>query len=74
MARASGTSHRKVTSCRQDGRGQGLTPRQRPDMGFHRFIEAILDGAGREEIRELWRPGLEEFLKRRQTYLLYPRP
>ena len=37
-------------------------------------IEAILDGAGREEIRELWRPGLEEFLKRRQTYLLYPRP
>lgn len=37
-------------------------------------IEAILGGADREQIRELWRPGLEEFLKRRQTYLLYPRP
>jgi uncharacterized protein YbbC (DUF1343 family) len=36
-------------------------------------IEAILDGAGRDEIRELWRPGLEDFLKRRETYLLYPR-
>lgn len=37
-------------------------------------IEAILDGAGRDEIRELWRPGLEDFLKRRETYLLYARP
>lgn len=37
-------------------------------------LEAVLDGAGLEEIRELWRPGLEEFLKRRESYLLYPRP
>jgi len=37
-------------------------------------IEAILRGAGRDEIRELWQPGLEEFLKRREPYLLYPRP
>ncbi len=37
-------------------------------------IEAILGGAGRDEVRALWRPGLEEFLKRRETYLLYPRP
>ena len=28
--RASGTTHRKVTSCRQDGRGQGLTSQPRP--------------------------------------------
>ncbi len=37
-------------------------------------LDAILAGAGIEEIRELWRPGLEEFLKRRESYLLYPRP
>jgi uncharacterized protein YbbC (DUF1343 family)/CubicO group peptidase (beta-lactamase class C family) len=36
-------------------------------------IDAILEGADRDEIRELWRPGLEDFLKRRETYLLYPR-
>lgn len=37
-------------------------------------VDAILAGAGRDEVRALWRPGLEDFLKRRQTYLLYPRP
>lgn len=37
-------------------------------------LDAVLGGADRREIRELWRPGLEEFLKRRQSYLLYPRP
>ncbi len=37
-------------------------------------LDAILAGSPREAIRALWRPGLEEFLKRRQTYLLYPRP
>lgn len=37
-------------------------------------LEAVLRGAALEEIRELWRPGLEEFLKRRESYLLYPRP
>jgi uncharacterized protein YbbC (DUF1343 family)/CubicO group peptidase (beta-lactamase class C family) len=37
-------------------------------------LDAILAGEDRETIRALWQPGLEEFLKRRQTYLLYPRP
>ncbi|MCB1206432.1 MAG: hypothetical protein KDN18_19390, partial [Verrucomicrobiae bacterium] len=37
-------------------------------------LDAVLKGSDRSEIRELWRPGLEEFLKRRQTYLLYARP
>lgn len=36
-------------------------------------LDAVLGGADRRGIRELWRPGLEEFLKRRQSYLLYPR-
>src|SRR5690606_36467572 len=37
-------------------------------------IKAIRAGAGRDEIRALWRPGLEPFLKRREAHLLYPRP
>ena len=37
-------------------------------------LDAILAGEPRGAIRALWRPGLEEFLKRRQSYLLYPRP
>lgn len=37
-------------------------------------LSAILADKDRKAIRALWRPGLEDFLKRRQTYLLYPRP
>ncbi len=37
-------------------------------------LRAILAGAGRDEIRALWQPDLEQFLKRRESYLLYPRP
>lgn len=37
-------------------------------------LDAILGDASIEEIRESWRPGLEAFLKRREAYLLYPRP
>lgn len=36
-------------------------------------LEAVLSGATREEIRGRWKPGLEEFLKRRGNHLLYPR-
>lgn len=37
-------------------------------------LDAILAGEDRDAIRSLWRPGLEEFLKRRRGCLLYPRP
>lgn len=37
-------------------------------------LAALLDGEGAETVRELWRPGLEDFLKRREAFLLYPRP
>jgi len=33
----------------------------------------ILSGATLDEIREAWEPGLNEFLKRREPFLLYPR-
>ncbi|HEX7708643.1 MAG TPA: exo-beta-N-acetylmuramidase NamZ domain-containing protein [Thermoanaerobaculia bacterium] len=34
-------------------------------------IDAIREGKGLDEIRELWRPEIEEFAARRQRYLLY---
>ncbi len=37
-------------------------------------LEAVRAGASRDEIRALWQPALEDFLKRRESYLLYPRP
>ncbi|MEQ1841787.1 MAG: DUF1343 domain-containing protein, partial [Verrucomicrobiales bacterium] len=36
-------------------------------------LDLILRGATLEEIREAWQPGLNEFLKRREAFLLYPR-
>lgn len=33
----------------------------------------ILSGATLDEIREAWEPGLNDFLKRREPFLLYPR-
>jgi uncharacterized protein YbbC (DUF1343 family)/CubicO group peptidase (beta-lactamase class C family) len=33
----------------------------------------ILQGASNREIRSAWQPGLDDFLKRRETFLLYPR-
>ncbi len=37
-------------------------------------IGAVVEGISIEEIRAAWQPGLEAFLKRREAYLLYPRP
>ena len=37
-------------------------------------LAAVLAGEGAETVRGLWRPGLEDFLKRREAFLLYPRP
>ena len=36
-------------------------------------LDLILRGATLAEIREAWQPGLNEFLKRREAFLLYPR-
>jgi uncharacterized protein YbbC (DUF1343 family) len=33
----------------------------------------ILSGASLAEIRSAWQPGLNDFLKRREPFLLYPR-
>jgi uncharacterized protein YbbC (DUF1343 family)/CubicO group peptidase (beta-lactamase class C family) len=35
------------------------------------IYQAILDGADRRELEELYRPKLEEFLKRREKFLIY---
>jgi uncharacterized protein YbbC (DUF1343 family)/CubicO group peptidase (beta-lactamase class C family) len=37
-------------------------------------LRAVLVGEGADAIRESWRPGLEDFLGRREAFLLYPRP
>ncbi|HRQ89878.1 MAG TPA: DUF1343 domain-containing protein, partial [Bacteroidia bacterium] len=37
-------------------------------------LAAILAGEPIPEIRRRWRAGLDDFLKRREAYLLYPRP
>ncbi len=36
-------------------------------------LDLVLRGATLREIREAWQPGLKEFLKRREAFLLYPR-
>lgn len=36
-------------------------------------IQQILEGVGIEEIRESWSEGLDDFLNRREAFLLYPR-
>ena len=36
-------------------------------------LDLILDGASNQKIRAAWQPKLDDFLKRRETFLLYPR-
>lgn len=36
-------------------------------------LDLLLSSASLAEIREAWEPGLNEFLKRREPFLLYPR-
>ena len=41
-------------------------------VGNDLFKQQILDRTSEEEIRKSWEPGLSEFKKKRQKYLLYP--
>ncbi len=40
--------------------------------GTAKFREQILQGSTEKQIRHSWQPGLDEFCKKRKTYLLYP--
>jgi uncharacterized protein YbbC (DUF1343 family) len=40
--------------------------------GTAKFREQILQGSTEKQIRQSWQPGLDEFRKKRATYLLYP--
>jgi uncharacterized protein YbbC (DUF1343 family) len=40
--------------------------------GTGKFREQLLQGSTEKQIRQSWQPGLDEFCKKRATYLLYP--
>lgn len=42
-------------------------------LRHQKTLEAVMEGRGIDEIRDCWEPEFSEFLKRRESFLLYPR-